>query len=72
VGKTTTAINLAAFLALNEKAYKTIIPKNSKLAEAPGFGIPITYYAPRSKGAKAYRELAEEFLKKEGYALSLK
>lgn len=48
-----------------EKVYTTVIPRNIKLAEAPGFGLPITYYDPSSKGAEAYREFAEEFLEAE-------
>ena len=48
-----------------EKVYSTVIPRNVKLAEAPGFGLPITHYDPHSKGAEAYREFAEEFLKGE-------
>lgn len=48
-----------------DKVYSTIIPRNVKLAEAPGFGLPITHYDPRSKGAEAYREFADEFLKNE-------
>ena len=48
-----------------DKVYSTIIPRNIKLAEAPAFGLPIMYYEPRSKGAEAYREFAEEFLKDE-------
>jgi len=47
------------------KVYSTIIPRNIRLAEAPGFGLPITHFDPRSKGAEAYREFAEEFLKDE-------
>jgi len=46
-----------------EKVYSTIIPRNVKLAEAPGYGLPITHYDPGSKGAEAYREFAEEFLR---------
>jgi chromosome partitioning protein len=38
------------------------------LAEAPSFGLPITEYDPRSKGAVAYMEFAEEFLELEGKA----
>jgi chromosome partitioning protein len=49
-----------------EKVYSTVIPRNIKLAEAPGYGLPITHYDPTSKGAEAYREFAEEFLKNEG------
>ena len=48
-----------------EKVYATIIPRNVKLAEAPGYGLPITHYDPYSKGAEAYIEFAEEFLKDE-------
>jgi len=47
------------------KVYSTVIPRNVKLAEAPGFGLPITHYDPHSKGAEAYREFADEFLKNE-------
>jgi len=48
-----------------EKVYATIIPRNVKLAEAPGYGLPITHYDPYSKGAEAYLEFADEFLKDE-------
>ena len=44
------------------KVYSTVIPRNIRLAEAPSFGMPIVEYDPRSKGAEAYREFAEEFL----------
>ena len=47
----------------NEKVYKTTIPRNVRLSEAPSFGAPVNYYDPVSKGAAAYRELATEFLK---------
>lgn len=49
-----------------EKVYTTVIPRNVRLAEAPSFGLPITEYDPRSKGARAYQEFAEEFLELEG------
>ena len=45
------------------KVYKTIIPRNVKLSEAPSYGMPITLYDPKSKGAKYYEKLAKEFLK---------
>ena len=48
------------------KVYATVIPRNIKLAEAPGFGLPITHYDPTSRGAEAYTEFAEEFLINEG------
>lgn len=47
-----------------DKVYKTIIPRNVRLSEAPGYGEPILYFDKSSKGSKAYVELSEEFLKK--------
>lgn len=47
---------------LDQNIYKTMIPRNVRLAEAPSYGMPITVYAPRSAGAKRYRELAEEVI----------
>ncbi|HZK88275.1 MAG TPA: AAA family ATPase [Anaerovoracaceae bacterium] len=49
-----------------EKVYSTVIPRNVRLAEAPSYGLPITQYDPKSKGAEAYNEFAEEFLELEG------
>jgi chromosome partitioning protein len=48
-----------------EKVYSTVIPRNVRLAEAPSYGMPITEYDPKSKGAEAYTEFAEEFLELE-------
>jgi len=48
-----------------DKVYSTVIPRNVRLAEAPSFGIPITEYDPKSKGALAYMEFAEEFMEQE-------
>ena len=48
---------------LNQNIYKSIIPRNIKLAEAPSHGMPINHYDPKSTGAIAYRELALEVLK---------
>ena len=45
------------------KVYKTVIPRNVRLSEAPSYGMPISLYDPRSKGAKAYEKLSKEFLK---------
>ena len=44
------------------KVYSTVIPRNIRLAEAPSFGMAITEYDPKSKGAEAYSDFAEEFL----------
>jgi len=48
------------------KVYNAIIPRNVRLAEAPSYGLSIFDYDPGSKGALAYKELAEEFLWAEG------
>lgn len=45
-----------------EKVYTTVIPRNVRLAEAPSYGLPIMQYDPKSAGAQAYQEFAEEFL----------
>ncbi len=45
-----------------DKVYKTIIPRNVKLAEAPSYGKPITIYDPVSVGAKSYKKLATEII----------
>ena len=47
----------------DNKVYKNIIPRNVKLSEAPSYGMPITLYDPKSKGAKSYEKFAKEFLK---------
>ena len=46
-----------------DKVYKTVIPRNIKLSEAPSFGMPIIMYDSKSKGARAYEKLARELLK---------
>jgi chromosome partitioning protein len=43
-----------------EKVYRTVIPRNVRLSEAPSHGQPIAVYDPRSKGAEVYMELAKE------------
>lgn len=47
---------------LKQNIYKTIIPRNVRLAEAPSHGLPINRYDSRSSGAEAYRLLAEEVI----------
>ncbi|HOJ49376.1 MAG TPA: AAA family ATPase [Spirochaetota bacterium] len=47
-----------------DKVYKTIIPRNVKLSEAPSFGLPVINYDPSSVGAKSYINLANEFLER--------
>ena len=50
---------------LNQSIYKTIIPRNVRLAEAPSYGMPINLYDTRSVGAESYRLLADEVLHRE-------
>lgn len=45
-----------------DKVYRTVIPRNVRLAEAPGFGLPVLFHDRQSKGAQAYLELAREVL----------
>ena len=48
-----------------QKVYRSTIPRNVRLSEAPSFGQPVLYYDKASKGAQAYEAFAEEFLKKQ-------
>ena len=50
---------------LQQNIYKTIIPRNVRLAEAPSYGQPINIYDPRSSGAESYRLLADEVISRE-------
>lgn len=50
---------------LKQNIYKTIIPRNVRLAEAPSHGLPINLYDSKSAGAESYRLLAEEVIEKE-------
>ena len=47
---------------LKQKVYNTLIPRNIRLAEAPSYGMPISKYDPKSAGAEAYKQLAEEVI----------
>ena len=49
-----------------KKVYATVIPRNVRLSEAPSYGQPVMYYDKSSKGAHAYLDLADEFLKMNG------
>jgi len=48
------------------QVFKSVIPRNIRLAEAPSYGLPISAYAPASVGAQAYEALAKELLKSDG------
>ncbi len=45
--------------------FRTVIPRNVRLAEAPSHGLPINLYDPRSAGAESYRKLAQELIRKQ-------
>lgn len=53
-----------------DKVYRTIIPRNIRLAEAPSFSKPVMYYDKASTGAKAYLSLAGEILRREEQAIN--
>ena len=50
---------------LQQNIYKTIIPRNIRLAEAPSYGFPINKYDPKSTGAESYMRLADEVIERE-------
>ena len=52
------------------KVYTAVVPRNVRLSEAPSHGKPICAYDRTSRGAEAYRQLAEEFLRKNGASAS--
>jgi chromosome partitioning protein len=49
----------------DDKVYKTVIPRNVRLSEAPSYGLPAIIYDMRCPGAKAYISLAKEVLRRE-------
>ena len=49
-----------------DRVYDTVIPRNVRLAEAPSHGRPVTAYDPASKGSRAYKAAAAEFLRRQG------
>jgi chromosome partitioning protein len=52
-----------------DKVFRTIVPRNIRLSEAPSHGVPIIIYDPKSRGAEVYRDLAKEVLERvEGIA----
>jgi chromosome partitioning protein len=53
-----------------EKVFKTVVPRNIKLGEAPSHGIPAVQYDVRSRGAEAYLTLAQELLARHGRAMT--
>ena len=64
-GRTNLSIQVAEEVKkyFGAKTYKTIIPRNVRLSEAPSFGEPVIGYDPKSKGADVYTKLAKEVIK---------
>jgi chromosome partitioning protein len=64
--RNTLAQNVAAELEkhFGDKLYRTVIPRNVRLAEAPSHGIPVLHFDKNSKGALAYLALAGEMLRR--------
>jgi chromosome partitioning protein len=54
-----------------DKVFETVIPRSVRLAEAPSYGQPISYYAPNSPGAIAYANLAREVLEQDGVRIPM-
>ena len=50
---------------LQQNIYKTIIPRNIRLAEAPSYGMPINKYDPKSAGCDSYMRLADEVMNRD-------
>ncbi len=63
--KLSTQVDTEARKYFNEKVYKTVIPRNVRLSEAPSHGIPILIYDKICAGSKSYTNFADEFLKQE-------
>ena len=64
-GRTNLSIQVAEEVKkyFGKKVFKTIIPRNVRLSEAPSYGEPIIIYDPKSKGAEVYKKLAKEVMK---------
>jgi chromosome partitioning protein len=71
-GRTKLSQNVVAEVRqhFGDKVFETVIPRTTRLAEAPSFGKPIIAYDPYSAGAAAYEVLAEEFAKRLGLAVT--
>ena len=63
--KLSSEVDVEARKFFKNKVYKTIIPRNVRLSEAPSHGIPVLIYDKNCSGSKSYFSFAEEFLKQE-------
>ncbi|CAN5790660.1 AAA family ATPase [soil metagenome] len=66
-GRTTLSADVSAEVRrhMAGQVFDAVVPRSVRLAEAPGYGRPITLYSPESPGAQAYRQLADEILERE-------
>ncbi len=66
-GRTNLSVQVAEQIKkhFGSKVYRSVIPRNIRLGEAPSYGMPIQYYSPRSKGSEAYNDLAAEILERD-------
>jgi chromosome partitioning protein len=66
--RTTLSADVAAEVRrhLGATVFETVVPRSVRLAEAPSYGRPIARYSPESRGAQAYRALADEVLVRAG------
>ncbi|HEX5314638.1 MAG TPA: ParA family protein [Gammaproteobacteria bacterium] len=60
----TADVSAQLLLHFKDRVYRTVIPRNVRLAEAPSFGVPVLLHDPASRGALAYQALAEEVLER--------
>jgi chromosome partitioning protein len=65
-GRTTLSADVAAEVRrhLGDLVFRTVVPRSVRLAEAPSYGRPIARYSPESRGAQAYKALADEVLER--------
>jgi len=63
-------VALQAQELFGEEVFRTVIPRNVRLGEAPSYGCPVLHYAPRSSGSRAYLKLARELLHRHGMPAS--
>ena len=63
--KLTTEVSGQLFNHFGDRVYRTVVPRNIRLAEAPSYGLPVLQYDRQSRGAIAYLALAGEMLRRQ-------
>ncbi len=56
---------------LGPRVFETLVPRSVRLSEAPSYGMPIALYRPGSRGAAAYQQVAQEYLRRDGVAVHI-